>query len=67
MPAVSIAVIADGRVAWTKAYGVTEQGRSRHATPQTLFQAASISKAVAALGTLQLVEQGRVRPRRRCE
>ena len=60
VPAVSIAVIADGRVAWTKAYGVTEQGGSRAATPQTLFQAASISKAVAALGTLQLVEQGKL-------
>ena len=60
VPAVSIAVIAHGRVAWTKAYGVTEQGGSRAITPQTLFQAASISKAVAALGTLQLVEQGKL-------
>jgi len=48
-PGVSVAVINDGVIEWVKAYGVTEAGTSTAVTPRTLFQAASISKPVAAL------------------
>lgn len=60
VPAVSIAFIEDGRVTWAKAYGVAEMARARAVTPDTLFQAASMSKAVAAATALRLVEQGRL-------
>ena len=59
VPAVSIAVINDGRIEWTRAYGVTRVDGSP-ATAQTLFQAASISKPVSALAVMQLVQEGKL-------
>jgi CubicO group peptidase (beta-lactamase class C family) len=59
-PGVSVAVINNGAVEWAKGYGVTETGTSTPVTPHTLFQAASISKSIAALGALRLVEQGKL-------
>jgi CubicO group peptidase (beta-lactamase class C family) len=56
----SIAVIEDGRLAWAKAYGVADSGTGRALTPETLLQAASISKPIAALGALLLVERGKL-------
>jgi CubicO group peptidase (beta-lactamase class C family) len=58
VPGVSVAVVNDGAVEWAKGYGVVETGSSMAVTPRTLFQAASISKPVAALAALRLVEQG---------
>ena len=54
----SLVIIDDGRIAETRAYGVKTRGGSERVTPATLFQAGSISKPVAALGALQLVEKG---------
>ena len=60
VPGVSIAVIDDGRIAWARGYGVQRAGEADSVTDSTLFQAASISKPVAALGALRLVRQGRL-------
>jgi CubicO group peptidase (beta-lactamase class C family) len=60
IPAVSVAVIDDGRIAWTKAWGLADVGEQRKATTDTLFQAASISKPVAASAALALVDDGRL-------
>lgn len=60
MNAVSIAVIKDYKVEWSKAYGYADVAENRKATPQTLFQAASISKSINSLGQLKLVEQGKL-------
>jgi CubicO group peptidase (beta-lactamase class C family) len=60
IPGVSLAIIQDGRIVKAKGYGVTEKGGQVPVTPSTLFQAGSISKPVAALGALRLVEQGRL-------
>ncbi|KMQ61870.1 hypothetical protein ACM40_05975 [Chryseobacterium sp. BLS98] len=60
MNAVSIAVIKDYKVEWTKAYGYADVAENRPATTQTLFQAASISKSINSLGLLKLVEQGKL-------
>lgn len=59
VPGVSVAVIRNGRIAWAKGYGVTHAGGAP-VTPQTLFQAASISKPVTAMGVLRLAETGRL-------
>jgi CubicO group peptidase (beta-lactamase class C family) len=59
-PALSIAVIDDYRIAWTKAYGVVGADDSRPVNDHTLFQAGSISKPVAATAMLHLVESGRL-------
>lgn len=58
VPGVSVAVINDGKIEWAKGYGVTEVGGSSPVTAETMFQAASISKPVAAMGMLALVEKG---------
>src|SRR4030095_12181663 len=57
--AVSIALIKDGRIEWARAYGFTRIGGPA-ATPDTLFQAASISKPVSALAVMQLVQEGKL-------
>jgi CubicO group peptidase (beta-lactamase class C family) len=60
VPGVSIALIEDGQVAWSRGYGLRSAGASEPVTPRTLFQAASISKAVAALVALTLVNAGTI-------
>jgi CubicO group peptidase (beta-lactamase class C family) len=57
VPAVSVALIHDGQIAWARAWGEREAGGGL-ATADTLFQAASISKFVTAIGALRLVEAG---------
>jgi len=58
VPGVSVAVIDNGKIEWAKGYGVKETGRNDPVTPETLFQAASISKPVTALSVLRLVDKG---------
>jgi len=56
VPGMSIAVIHDYKVAWTKTYGVVNKETKAPVTENTLFQAASISKPVSAYAALSLVE-----------
>lgn len=59
VPGVSVAVLHDGAIAWARGYGVT-RANGLPVTPDTLFQAGSISKPVTALAALRLVEQNRL-------
>ena len=59
-PAVSIAVINNGKLEWARAYGVLEAGSNNPVTTATFFQACSISKPIAAMAALELVEQGKL-------
>jgi CubicO group peptidase (beta-lactamase class C family) len=56
----SLAIVQDGKIISARAYGVTDSGSNRPVTTNTLFQAGSISKSVAALGALHLVEHGKL-------
>jgi CubicO group peptidase (beta-lactamase class C family) len=58
VPGVSIAYIHDGRIAWARGFGVTRIG-GPPVTPTTLFQAASISKALTATVVLNLAQFGK--------
>lgn len=60
VPGVSIAVVDGGKLAWTGGFGVREAGASDSVTPETRFQAASISKPVAVTGMLRFVDAGRL-------
>lgn len=57
VPGCALAVVDDGEVSWAAGYGVRHDG-GQPVAATTLFQAASISKAVAAVGVLALVEWG---------
>lgn len=60
IPGVSIAIINNGEIEWARGYGVSEQGSKKPVTTTTLFQAGSISKPVAAMAALALVQQGKL-------
>jgi CubicO group peptidase (beta-lactamase class C family) len=60
VPGLSIAVIDDGKIAWARGFGLKEAGTNEPVTTSTLFEAQSISKAVAATATLGLVNSGRL-------
>ena len=60
VPGLSIAVIRNGKIEWAKGYGVSSQEGNRPVDENTLFQAASISKPVAALAALHWVEAGKL-------
>jgi len=58
VPGVSIAVINDYQIEWSKGYGVLEAGADEPVTADTLFHAGSIAKPVSAAAVLTLVERG---------
>ena len=60
VPGLSLAIIDGGKIVKARGYGVTDTAGGGPVTAATLFQAGSISKSVAALGALHLVEQGRL-------
>ena len=58
VPAVSVAVMEGGKIVKAQAWGVLEAGGSAKANTETLFQAASISKPVAAMAALHMSQYG---------
>lgn len=54
IPSVSLALIDQDRIAFTRAYGAG-------VTPETLYQAASLSKFVAAVGAMRLIDNERLK------
>ncbi|MRG47385.1 serine hydrolase [Chitinophaga sp. SYP-B3965] len=60
VPGISIAVIRNYQLEWARGYGFADVEEKRPVTTQTLFQAASISKSLNAVGVLKLVEQNKL-------
>ena len=58
VPGDSVAVIQDFKIHWAKAYGVADVETGQLVDIETMFQAASISKPVAAMGVLRAVQDG---------
>jgi CubicO group peptidase (beta-lactamase class C family) len=59
VPGVSIAVIHQGKIEWARGFGV----RNNAGAPvniETMFQAGSISKPLAAMAALRLVQEGKL-------
>lgn len=60
VPGVSIAVIKDKKLHWAKGYGMANTTTGTKVDENTLFQAGSISKPVAALAALKLMDEGKL-------
>ena len=58
VPGLSIAVIRNGKIEWSQGFGVADVETGQAVTPQTLFQAASISLPIAATAALSMVNDG---------
>ena len=59
VPGVSVAVIKDFKIEWARGYGVMDAATNAPVTADTLFQAASISKTIAAMASMKAVQDGR--------
>jgi CubicO group peptidase (beta-lactamase class C family) len=58
VPGVSVAVIRDFDIHWAKGYGIADVETGAPVTTETVFEAGSISKPVAAMGVLRAVQDG---------
>ncbi len=58
VPGLSIAVMNDFKLEWTRGYGVMELGGDQPVTPDTLFQAGSVAKLITTATALHYVEAG---------
>jgi CubicO group peptidase (beta-lactamase class C family) len=59
IPGLSVAVFDAFEIVWARSYGVKQAGSVEPVTIDTLFQAGSISKPVAAMAALHYVEAGK--------
>ncbi len=57
----AISVVKDGRIVFSRAYGVREMGRPEPVDTSTLFAIASTTKAITAAALGMLVDEGRIR------
>ncbi|MBW3671911.1 MAG: beta-lactamase family protein [Acidobacteria bacterium] len=60
IPGLSAAIVVDGQLAWSGAYGVADLENDVLATPTTVYRTASIGKAMTATAVMQLAERGRI-------
>jgi len=60
IPGLSLAVVRDGKIIKAKGYGLANLEMSVPVTPQTIFEAGSITKQFTATAVMQLVEEGKI-------
>lgn len=58
IPGLSLAIVDGGTIVKQQGYGFTDKSNQTPVTISTLFQAGSVSKPVAAVGALHLVDKG---------
>lgn len=56
----STAVIVDGRIVWTRAYGLADREGKVPLTPETPMRVASIAKTMIGITMMRLVAEGRL-------
>lgn len=60
VPGMSVAIVKDGKVVFSKGYGVKEIGKNEVPDANTLYAIASNSKAFTSAAIAQLVEEGKM-------
>jgi CubicO group peptidase (beta-lactamase class C family) len=60
IPGVSVVVVDNRRIAWSKSFGIMDARTSEIVTGQTLFEACSMSKPVLAYLAMKLVDNKRL-------
>jgi len=60
IPGVSVCLIQNKEIAWSKCFGVSDVSLQTQVTDKTMFEACSMSKPVFAFLVLKLVEQGKL-------
>lgn len=60
IPGLSVAIVEDGQIAYTGAFGVKSRDTGEPVEEGTLFAAASLSKPLFAYAVMQLAEEGKI-------
>ncbi len=60
IPAMSIALVDDQRVVWSKGFGKQDRDGKLPATDQTIYRVGSVSKLFTDVAIMQLVEEGKI-------
>ncbi len=60
VPGLSAALIQNGYIVWTGAFGTSNADTKKPVTLNTVFEAASLSKPVFAYAVLKLVDEGKI-------
>jgi CubicO group peptidase (beta-lactamase class C family)/D-alanyl-D-alanine dipeptidase len=60
LPALSIALIDDQQIVWSRGFGFADRGRKIPADAETVYRVGSVSKLFTDMALMQLVEKGRV-------
>ena len=59
-PALSVAIVTDNQIRWSKGYGLADVENSVPAKADTAYRLASIAKSITAVAVMQLVERGKL-------
>lgn len=61
LPGISMAVVYDQDLIWSKAFGFADLDTEKPATPETIYSICSISKLFTSIGVMQLYDKGKLR------
>ncbi len=60
IPGVAVSIAKDGRLVYTRGFGVADVVTKEPVQPDSLFRIASVSKPITAMAVLKLIEEGKL-------
>jgi len=60
LPSLSVAIVENGELAYTRSFGFRDLDYGLRATPETLYGVGSVTKSFTALSIMQLAEKGKL-------
>lgn len=61
LPGLSVGIVKDQELIWSKGYGFSDVKKKIPATPETVYSICSITKLFTSIAIMQLYEQGKLR------